>query len=78
MTSDKLRVVAADETPEQAEVIRRLRRVATTRKRAAEQEVALIHEATDLGIRQADIARALERSREHIRLTLDPSKRRTG
>lgn len=78
MTSGMLRLVAADETPEQADVIRRLRRVAAARKRAAEQEGDLIREATELGVKQADIARALDRSREHIRITLDPSKRRVA
>lgn len=52
---------------EQEEARRKLRRIATQRRRLAEQEPAAIVEALKAGVRQMDVAADIGRTREHIR-----------
>lgn len=52
-------------TPDQARA--RLRELAAERQRLADAEPAAILDALNAGVKQADIARDLERSREHVR-----------
>lgn len=54
-------------TPEQERARARLRTLASKRQRQAADEVAAVQAALQAGVRQADIARDLDRSREHIR-----------
>ena len=56
---------------EVAEVLDHLRKVAKARDKAARDERAGILAALQAGARQADVARAIDRSREHVRLVWD-------
>lgn len=55
------------DTDEQAAARRRLRKLAADRARAAQAEVDAIVEALRLGVRQVDVVRDIDRSREHVR-----------
>lgn len=55
------------ETDEQTAARRRLRKLATDRAKAARLEASAIVEALRVGVRQVDVARDIERSREHVR-----------
>lgn len=76
MTDGIMLAVPREETAAQAEARQRLRKLAAARKRAArkaaEDELAAVQHALDIGVRQVDVARDLERSREHIRLITRP------
>jgi hypothetical protein len=52
-------------TAEQARAA--LREIAAERKRLAEVEPAAIVAALEAGVRQADVARDIDRTREHVR-----------
>lgn len=55
-------------TDEQQDAARkRLRKLASDRRKAATAESAAIVTALRAGVRQVDIARDIERSREHVR-----------
>lgn len=55
------------ETPEQQAARARLRDIAAARRKAEEGEAPAVIDALNAGVRQADIARDLDRGREHIR-----------
>jgi hypothetical protein len=55
------------ETAEQTAVRRRLRQLAVARTKAARLEADAIVEALRAGVRQVDVVRDLDRSREHVR-----------
>ncbi|MFD6073533.1 hypothetical protein [Amycolatopsis lurida] len=55
------------ETPEQQAARARLRDIAAARRKAEGGEAPAVIAALNVGVRQADIARDLERGREHIR-----------
>lgn len=60
--------VADNPTPAQAAAIRKLRKLAADRRRAAQAEDKAIGEAIRVGVKQLDVAGYVERSREHVRL----------
>ena len=68
MTDGSLLTVPSEETDKQIAARERLRTIAAARKKATADERAAVLDALEAGVRQADIARDLERSREHIRL----------
>lgn len=55
------------ETPEQRAARARLREIATARQTAEDGEAPAVIAALEAGVRQADIARDLDRGREHVR-----------
>lgn len=52
--------------PAAEDAMERLRRMARARHNATKDERAVIVEALQKGARQADVARAIDRSREHV------------
>lgn len=55
------------ETDEQTTARRKLRKLATDRVKAVQREADAIVEALRAGVRQVDVARDIDRSREHVR-----------
>lgn len=55
------------ETSEQQAARARLRDIAAARRKAEQGEAPAVIDALKVGVRQADVARDLDRGREHIR-----------
>lgn len=55
------------DTDEQSSARRKLRKIAADRVKAAAAEIEAIVDALRVGVRQVDVVRDIDRSREHVR-----------